>query len=227
MSDAPGGRRQAPGDDPFERYLFAQIDAKELDFPKGMIAPADEIQAGGGLRERLARWFRPLGALALKPAVAYALLLLLAVPAYRGLNPAPPPPRPAQAPQPAPAPQPILPGIASARTLDLGAGVNRGAGGAQQELRLREADEFVVLSFLAPIREGIAYEAVITDSTGRVVASERPLDGGDSLGNFVLVCQGALFQTGEYVLTVRPVPPEGKASGERHAFRFHVRRSSN
>jgi len=225
MSDAPGGRRQAPGDDPFERYLFAQIDAKELDFPKGMIAPADERQARGGLGQRLAGWFRPLGALALRPAVAYALLLLLAVPAYRGLNPGPPP-RPAEAPQPAPASQPAPPGIASARTLDLGAGASRGDGGAA-ELRLRETDPFVVLSFLAPIRSGITYEAVITDAAGRVVASERPLGGGDSLGNFVLVCQGALFQAGEYVLTVRPVPPEGNASGERHAFRFHVRRSSN
>jgi hypothetical protein len=234
MAEPEPGRSETPiPDDEFERYLFAQIAAKELDFPKCVLVPLDEADAAprvtSASRDGWYYWRRGLGALLPRPALAYLLLVALALPAYRGLFPQPPTPTPeVVAPAVAPTlerPQPG-PGLGNARVLDLRAGPTRSRGAAGR-IALGGSDAFIVLSFLVPIRSGpgIEYEAVLRDASGQVVAAQKPLASTDGLGHFVLVCDSRLFPGGDYELTVAALAPEVAAPAEEYRFPFHVSRS--
>jgi len=219
------------GDDDFERRLFAMIAAGELDFPKGVVRPGDEAAPRGGVlasfRARLARLRPRLPRLFLTAAVAYGLALVVSLPAYLVIFPRAPvstPPALAVVPPPAS----TGPAIGSARFLELGAGPTRAPGVASQ-ITVDPSDAFVVLSFLAPIRSGpgIVHQATLTDSAGRVVAVQKPIESVDDIGNFVLVCRADLFSTGEYRLALTEVSARAATSGESHRFSFHVSRPRN
>src|SRR5262245_18885121 len=83
--------------DEFERYLFAEIRSGEIHFPKALISPADEAGREGEERFVLLRGLlRPPAPWLLIPVFAYALVLLLLWPAYRGLFPGRPEAAPAR-----------------------------------------------------------------------------------------------------------------------------------
>jgi hypothetical protein len=223
--------RMARGDDEFERRLFAMIDVGEVDFPKGAVRPGDEAAPRGGLLRslrKLTRLIPRFPRLFLTAAAAYGVALVVSLPAYLLFFPrsaAVPAAEPDAAPAlpPAPAAAPSVPSIANARVLELGAGPTRAAG-VERVVEIGDADGFIVLSFLVPIRSdpGIVYTARITDASGRVVAARDSIRSVDALGNFVLVCSSELFAAGEYRLTVAEVPASGTA--EEHRFAFRVSR---
>jgi hypothetical protein len=221
-------RRVARGDDEFERRLFAMIETGELDFPKGAVRPGDEAAPRGGtlqsLRSRLSRLIPRMPRLFLTAAVAYGLALVVSLPVYLVAFRPSPTTAPAAAPLPVAAPAPSLPPtVGSARVLALGSGPTRGDE-SERAIVVGDADRFVVLSFLAPIRTGpgIVYRAKITEATGRLVASQDSIRSVDGLGNFVLVCNSELFSAGEYRLTLEEVPASGAV--EEHRFPFRVSR---
>jgi hypothetical protein len=216
-------------DDEFERYLFGQIAARELDFPKCVLAPLDDDPAprvASALRDGVSQWMRGLGALLPRPALAYLLVLALALPAYRGLFPQSRAPLPAAVPAAVVPPRPVA-GLGSARVLDLQAGPTRSRESGAR-IALGASDAFVVLSFLVPIRSGpgIEYEAVVRDASGHSLAVQKPLASTDSLGHFVLVCSSSVLQGGDYVLTVAAVARPAAAAAEEYRFPFQVTRSA-
>jgi hypothetical protein len=205
-------------EDEFEGRLFKLIETRAVHFPKALVMPprrrAWPWRAMAALFGRRPIWRRPVSGVLVSPALAYVLVLVLLIPAYRGLVPrgpkaaTPPPSAPPAAGETAgPGAEvaaPVAePAAAGARTFDLGAGVTRASTGRIHVVP-EETDAFVVLRFLVPIREraGDVYEAVLSDGAGRTVAVQRPLRSRDALGNFVLVCRREVLREGSYVLHV-------------------------
>lgn len=139
-----------------------------------------------------------------RPWLAYAMVLLLAYPAYRGLVRRPIEPKGAPTPSSGPT------GLESAKVLQLDA--TRSAGGS--EVALTEQDKVFILSFFVPIRNGLRYSAEIVDPAGRVIAAQPEIASYDGKGNFYLVCDRQSFPSGQYVLTVK------ESGGANREFRF-------
>jgi hypothetical protein len=225
MTERPVGRGPR-GEDDFERRLLDLIDAKEVYFPKGLTAPLEDLgPRQGSLGALLDQIRHGLAGVMLHPAFAYAVVLALSVPAYRGLTAHRV--APARAPAATPGLAPAAPRVSSPVFVELDSGPVRG-GGAGSTLDLARSDGMVALSFLAPIRRGsgATYQATLTDAAGHVVAVKTPLRSTDEVGHFVLVCGADLFAPGDYLLTVTGTPGAG-APQEEFRFPFHVIRSSS
>jgi hypothetical protein len=225
--------RPVPEDD-FERYLLGQIETQQVHFPKAVLLPPEEESGArgfpGSLWARLAALAGRLPRVLLTPAFAYAVVLVLLVPAYWGLTGLRPPraPVPSDPPRAVPSSAPVAPArsadLGTPRSVHLGGGQVR-ADGTVTRVTVEESDDFVLLSFLAPIRSdpAVVYEATLTDAGGRVVAAKRPLRSTDGRGSFTLVCASALLAEGDYVLSVSEVS-SGAAAEAPYQFRFRVAR---
>jgi hypothetical protein len=220
-------------EDDFERYLLAQVQAKEVHFPKAVLLPPEEASAAPGLLGRAwdakASFIRRLPRVLLTPAFAYSVVLALLVPAYLGIShlrasrtAADADRRALVVPSPAPV-APVRPAeLGTPKSLHLGGGQVRGEG-AVSRLTIEESDDFVLLSFLAPTRSdpNVMYQATLVDAGGRTVAVKKPLESTDGRGSFTLVCASGLLAQGDYVLSVSQVTAGAVADGP-YQFRFRV-----
>jgi hypothetical protein len=234
MAERRDPRHPRPvSEEDFEQYLLAQVQAKEIHFPRAVLLPAEERR--GFLGSLWARWAPSTGRLRrvrLAPALAYAVILALLVPAYLGVSGLRSPRAGADPgavaavtspPSVAPAPPAAL---GNPKSLHLGGGQVRG-GGPVSVVTIGDADDFVLLSFLAPIRSdpSVVYQAVLTDARGRIVAAKKPLRSTDGRGSFTLVCEGGLLAQGDYVLSVSEATSATVAEAP-YQFRFRVARSA-
>lgn len=156
------------------------------------------------------------------PWPAYALAVVLAWPAYRGLTR----PRVETVRVPERASLPVEqrpPGIGTPPVLAFEE--SRGRAG-RAELVLRAEDRLFVLSFFVPVRRGAGwrYEAGLQGPDGRVVASEAELRSMDGLGNFLLVGSAEGLGSGPHTLRVRQVERGSGEAREVGVMRFVVRR---
>jgi hypothetical protein len=208
----------------FERTLLEQIQSGQVHFPKAVILPPEDE---GGARR--ASWLGRLPRVLLAPAFAYSVVLVLLVPAYLGLTGRDALQAPtASGPRVLPPSTPVVPPrpaeLGTPRSIELGGGQVRAAGTVTR-VTIEASDDFVLLSFLAPIRSdpAVVYEAILADAGGRAVAAERPLRSTDGRGRFTLVCPSALLAEGDYVLSVSEVT-SGAAAEAPYQFRFRVMR---
>lgn len=231
MAERRDQRDPGPVPDDFEGYLLAQVDSKELHFPKAVLRPLEEEGHGvlGSVWTRWSSLLRRLPKVMLMPAFAYALVLALLVPAYLGVSRTRSPRAVADAPPVAPAAPSSVP-TAVARPAELGTPRSFHLGGGQvrddgpvMRVTIQASDDFVLLSFLAPIRSdpSVVYEATLADASGRAVASKRPLRSTDGQGSFTLVCPSGLLAQGDYVLSVSEVASAASAEAP-YQFRFRV-----
>ena len=232
MAERRDPRHPRPvSEEDFERYLLAQVQAKEIHFPRAVLLPPEEGR--GFLGSLWARWVPSAGRLRrvlLAPALAYAVILALLVPAYLGVSRLRSPRAGAAAGTAVTSPPSVAPAPAAAlgtpKSLHLGGGQVRG-GSPVSVVTIGDADDFVLLSFLAPIRSdpSVVYQAVLTDARGRIVAAKKPLRSTDGRGSFTLVCEGGLLAQGDYVLSVSEATSATVAEGP-YQFRFRVVRSA-
>jgi hypothetical protein len=140
-----------------------------------------------------------------RPAFAYAMILALAYPAYRGLRPrvqVPPAPLSrAEAPE---TPSPRPPMVAAA--LDLQA-PQRGNGGPSQVIELAPADSVLVLSFFLPTQKGFSYRAELTNDMRQPVGMPVQLVP-NPVAYFTLVYDRKLFGPGKYTLRLFKTPAD-------------------
>jgi hypothetical protein len=117
------------------------------------------------------------------PWFAYALAAVLAVPAWRGLQPAPT------------ATPPASPTAQTVQIVDLTS--------VRDATSLPAADgRNFALRFLLPIAPGTHIDAVIRDSTGAVRATLPNLMPSEGDDRFLVVCRFSAFPSGAYVIEV-------------------------
>ena len=174
--------------------------------------PFDDPDAWQGVERRLMRRFdtflsgqrRSILSVLLRPWFAYAMVLLLIYPAYRGLVQRPF----TQKGAPGLSSRPT--GLPSAQVMQLDA--TRSAMGT--EVALTEQDKVLILSFFVPIRTGLRYSVEIVNRAGHVIAAQPAIASYDGKGNFYLVCDRASLTGGQYILTVK------ESGGANREFRF-------
>lgn len=170
----------------------------------------------------LRRGRRVFVALLRRPALAYALVLLLLYPAYLGLFSKRPAAGEGASTRRISAPPPPSAGLHAARILDLNQ--VRGPGGVGNTIRLGAGDKLFILSFFVPIRTGLRYSAAITDEGGKTVTAQSELTSSDAKGNFYLVCDAQPFSGGRYMVTVEEVSLQTGQAGRHFRFEFALSR---
>ena len=143
------------------------------------------------------------------PLVAYALLLILLFPAYRGITSF----RNARHTsdlRPLPIP-------AQRYTLD----TVRGAQPAPT-VKLPPGRDAFILSFLVPALPKFQYSAEVLNAAGVPVGPASELIAEDDLGHCSLICPRQPFRTGMYKLTVQERTPQGNRTDRQFTFQFAV-----
>lgn len=135
------------------------------------------------------------------PALAYVLVLLLAIPAYRGLWPDRGQPRKSS---------PIQP----LQVLNL----NRERG--ETASAATASGEYFALEFWIPEVPGRAFEASIETAAGLTINRVSALNSSGGQGNFRLLCRRTDFPNGSYRLIVKDA---NDASAKSHVFPFELR----
>jgi len=174
---------------------------------------------------RVAAILRTIAAFLQKPAVAYAIALILCYPAYRGITSARRPrSRPKQRRQP-PSLSRKLPSRprrrsgSAAKVFDLNA--VRGNSRRSDRLELTERDKVFGLSFFVPVRGTHRYTAAIRNEAGATVGVEQELPNQET-GNFILFCDRQLFARGEYRLSVQESDRKTGQISRTIVFRFRI-----
>lgn len=152
----------------------------------------------------------------LHPAFAFAIVLALLYPAYRGLFTA------------GPASQKIVDRAGSAMDFDLGQGSATRSTSPDKEavVVLSRAERFFILTFFVPVRSAYRYEMEIRNEEGKVVDSEI-IRSRDPLGNFSVVAASSQFPDGRYSLTVKEIEPAAGTVKDQYHFQFRVDRKQN
>jgi hypothetical protein len=189
-----------------ERLRGGQLGESAEDGP----VPGELAAAERELTERMQKFFAAqpprqtsrwgLKSLAWSPAPAWALALLLAVPAYRYWSDG-------RTRRPPPLPATLSAQLESAREVVLPE-IRRGSGEAPA-VRLGRRDEAVVLTFFVPVRQGFRYLARI-EGTPREFLPSTEVVSFDGLGNFHLVVPPGVFRASSYQLIVNE---DGNARG--------------
>jgi hypothetical protein len=143
------------------------------------------------------------------PVVAYALVLILLFPAYRGITSFENPSHISHL--------ALLPIPVQRYTLDTVRGVQ-----PAPTVKLPPGREVFVLSFLVPARPKFQYSAEIVNAAGAPVGPASELIAEDDLGHCSLICPRQLFRTGMYTLTVTERTPQGNRTDRQFAFQFAV-----
>jgi hypothetical protein len=143
------------------------------------------------------------------PIIAYAFVLILLLPAYRGiisfrnaghlsdLDPSP-----------ISAPRYFLDSV-------------RG-GQPALTVKLPPGREVFILSFLVPVRPKFQYSAEIVNAAGAPINPASELIPEDELGHCSLICARRTFRTGIFRLTVKERTPQGVLTDRQFAFQFAV-----
>jgi hypothetical protein len=148
-----------------------------------------------------------------KPALGYAVALLLAYPAYRGVFPeAIPAPRQEVS-------RKIHPALSAVRVFEL---AETRPASESPKIELRSGEERFSLSLFVPGRKGGRYSAEIRDSAGATVGNATTVVPA-SLGAVTLLCERSAFQNGRYKLTVTESDPAGGAALRQFDYGFEVR----
>jgi hypothetical protein len=149
--------------------------------------------------------WRSVWALVRQPALAYGLVALLLLPAYRGLI------------QPA-----GNVGIVPVPSFSLD--VVRSNSQTQQSpvVRLAGNERFFLLSFFIPLKASPPhrYEVVVVQGDQTALVSAQPLRNCDVVGNCLLLCDAALFASGRYEVRVQETPPDGSMVVHPFPFEF-------
>jgi len=143
-----------------------------------------------------------------RPALGYALALMLAFPAARWfLRERPTAPFPAAVAIAGPPAAVWVPTIELNTTRDRQPTAEPMAG----------SDQFV-LRFIVPSKKSTRFSAEIRDAAGKPVAIVRDLVTSDERGSLSLLCRRQEFAPGQYTLAVT----EAGGSGEQSLFSFHL-----
>lgn len=181
----------------FERRLRKRLHSR-------LFGQSDAVlSAAPGPRGRpWARFGGLIASVVMRPAFAYALVLILVYPAYLGLSMRQghitPPPRSSFRGEAGRGTSSVASSdVQPAVVIDLS--VTRD--GRTPAVRPLPDDESFILSFFVPMKIGFTYYAVIRDSTGKALTTV-PLKSPDGTGNFSLVCNRRRFGPGTYSLEV-------------------------
>jgi hypothetical protein len=148
-----------------------------------------------------------------KVGIGYAVALLLAYPAYKGLFSA------------APAGQTevsrtLQSAVAPVRTFELPE--TRPASKQPAIIDLRPGEERFSLSFFVPGRNGGRFTAEMRDWADKMIGVATTVTP-TSLGGATLLCERAAFRSGRYKLTITEVPSAESAAIRQFDYRFEVR----
>jgi len=137
------------------------------------------------------------------PLVPYTLAVLLTIPAYRGLIHAGREVR-NKPPIDAAGPSNLESGIAPVPSFSINTVRSEVQGGKSPAIRLWGSERFFVLSFFVPMNssQGYRYEVAIVRWDEIPVEAPQPLRNCDKAGNCFLLCDSALFSSGQYKLLV-------------------------
>lgn len=212
------GRGECPASDDLIRYQRREVSTEE------MLRIKQHIDACGLCDCALVqlseldsvpktKWKESLKRFLLHPALAYAIVLALLYPAYRGLF------------HSGPAPQQIVNGTGSAMDFDLGQGsVTRSKrSGEEAVVLLSPTERFFILTFFVPVRSIYRYEMEIRNEQGILIDS-KVIRSRDSIGNFSIVAATSLFPDGLYSLTIQEIESATGALRNEHYFQFRVTR---
>jgi hypothetical protein len=144
-----------------------------------------------------------------RPLFAYAVVLFLLFPAYRGITSS----RSARYtadifPLPVSAQEFILDSVRGVRSTPT--------------VKLVPGRDVFILSFLVPIRPEFRYSAEIVNAGAAPVSRISELFADDDVGHCRLICSRRIFQTGMYTLAVSERTPQGDLTGRKFAFQFVV-----
>jgi hypothetical protein len=144
-----------------------------------------------------------------RPFFAYALVLVLLFPAYRGITSSrSAPPTVDLGPLPISAPEFVLDSVRGAQSTPT--------------VRLPLGRDIFILSFLVPLRPQFHYSAEIINSGGAPVSRVSELFAEDKLGHCSLICPRGTFPTGMYSLIVKERTEQRDLTGRLFAFQFVV-----
>ncbi len=143
-----------------------------------------------------------------RPALGYALAIMLAFPATRWFLRE-------RAPAPVPAAVAIAgpPAVAWVPTIELNTTRDR----QPVPDAMAPSDQFV-LRFFVPSKKGTRYSAEIRDAGGKSVATVRDLVSSDDRGSLSLLCRRQALAPGQYTVAVT----EMGGDGEPALFSFHL-----
>jgi hypothetical protein len=149
----------------------------------------------------------------LYPALGFALVLILLIPAFLFIL----------QPKAALHQSPNIAG--SARDFDLGVGSStRSVSSAKKKLVvLSRSERFFILNFFIPIRTDHKYEMEILNQKEQKVDS-GDIQSRDPLGNFSIVCSSNVFPDGDYSLTIKEIAQQTRQVKDEYRFLFQVER---
>lgn len=153
-----------------------------------------------------------------RPAIAYALMLLLLYPAYRGLLVQ------RSKPELSETPLPSIP-MGTSQTITLESSDLRGTEAKPNVLTLSSSDRFVMFEFFVPIRATatVQYAASLQGTSGSLFRVE-PITSKDGKGNFNLVCPQEVLAPGSHVLAVEEFDRQKNERTATFSFSFEVAR---